>query len=76
MIILQAIYRRAESISELEVRRARMQMAIKNRLEMLETMRKNTEPETNPDETKENPLARTVLFYTGNRHGTFEGRPR
>ena len=68
---MKAIYRRAESVSELEVRRARMQMAIKNRLEMLETMRNQTS-----NEKTENPLARTVLLYSGNRHGTFEGRPR
>ena len=68
---LKAIYRRAESVSELEVRRARMQMAIKNRLEMLETMRKQPS-----NEKTENPLARTILLYSGNRHGTFEGRPR
>jgi len=48
-----------------------MQMAIKNRLEMLETMRKQPS-----NEKTENPLARTILLYSGNRHGTFEGRPR
>ena len=65
----QAIYRRVESQTELDGRRARMSRALK---------RRRAELKLNSDEVTDNHnvLTSTALTFSGDRHGTFVGRPR
>ena len=70
--IFQAIYRRVESQTELDGRRARMALALKRRRAELEELKLNSDEVTD----NHNVLTSTALTFSGDRHGTFVGRPR
>jgi hypothetical protein len=77
----KAIYRRTESAYELDQRQLRMAAAIKNRKINLDQTRqasldRNDSSDNHvTDENYVDILSQTSLLHSGNRHGTFEGRP-
>ena len=70
--MFQAIYRRVESQNELDGRRARMALALERRKAELEELKLNESDVID----NHNVLTSTALTFSGDRHGTFVGRPR
>ena len=67
----KAIYRRHESQTELDGRKARMALALKRRQAALDELHL-----AELNDTEHNVLSSTALAFSGDRHGTFVGRPR
>ena len=69
-------YRKSESKNERRNRKERLQRALRDRTEQLESMRNASATHFDPENKIENVLTRNLLLLSGDRHGPFVGRPR